>query len=60
MEAPHAIASLPRPFDAEHGQTYATSVFSIKGSRKRKRHEVAVAVDGESVNVYNVCIRIVL
>lgn len=54
MEAPYTIASLPKPLDAEHGAIQASPVYGIKGSRKRKRHEVAVGIDGEGVNVYNV------
>ncbi|KAI7358620.1 hypothetical protein KC354_g9641 [Hortaea werneckii] len=54
MEAPFAIASLPKPLDAEKGKVRAAPVFGIRESRKRKRHEVAVGVDGESVNVYNI------
>ncbi|KAI7233017.1 hypothetical protein KC330_g5604 [Hortaea werneckii] len=54
MEAPFAIASLPKPLDAENGKVRAAPVFGVRESRKRKRHEVAVGVDGESVNVYNI------
>ncbi|KAI7285594.1 hypothetical protein KC345_g1645 [Hortaea werneckii] len=54
MEAPFAIASLPKPLDAENGKVRAAPVFGIRESRKRKRHEVAVGIDGESVNVYNI------
>lgn len=54
IEAPYTIASLPSPLDGEHGRTYASPVVGIKESRKRKRHEVAVGIDGEGVNIYNV------
>lgn len=54
MEAPYSIASLPRPLDHDNGQTYAASVYAFKGSKKRKRHEVAIAVDGEGLSIYNV------
>ena len=54
MEAPYTIASLPKPLDAEAGAIYAAPVFSYRGLKKRKRHEVVVGVDGESLNVYNV------
>lgn len=55
MEAPYTIASLPKPLDAENGQIYATPVYSFRGLKKRKRHEVVVGVDGESLSIYNVC-----
>lgn len=54
IEAPYTIASLPSPLDNEHGRSYASPVIGLKGSRKRKRHEVAVGIDGEGVNIYNV------
>lgn len=54
MEAPYAIASLASPLDKEHGKVHAAPVHSLKASRKRKRHEVAVAVDGEGISIYNV------
>lgn len=60
MEAPYTIASLPKPLDAENGTIYAAPVFSSRGLKKRKRHEVVVGVDGESLNIYNVRSRDVL
>jgi len=54
MEGCYPIASLPSPLDAEAGRTYVSAVYHLNGSRKRKRHEVAVGIDGEVVNIYNV------
>ena len=54
MEAPYAIASLPKPLDSAHGRVQTAPAHSIRGSKKRKRHEIAVGIDGEGVNVYNV------
>ncbi|KAK1048943.1 hypothetical protein LTS16_004051 [Friedmanniomyces endolithicus] len=54
MEAPYTIASLPRPLDGEHGTIQAAPVFGIRGSKKRKRHEIVVGIDGESVDIYNI------
>ena len=54
MEAPSSIASLPRPLDSTHGRIQAAPVYGFRESRKGKRHEVAIGVDGEGVNVYNV------
>ena len=54
MEAPYTIASLAKPLDQENGRTQASPVHSIRESKKRKRHEVAVAVDGEGIFLYNV------
>ncbi|KAK0844408.1 hypothetical protein LTR03_008102 [Friedmanniomyces endolithicus] len=54
MEAPYTIASLPKPLDGEHGTIQAAPVFGIRGSKKRKRHEIVVGIDGESVDIYNI------
>lgn len=54
IEIYSTVATLPAPFDAENGRTFATPVQSLHGSRKRKRHEIVASVDGESVNIYNV------
>jgi hypothetical protein len=54
IDEPYVIASLPKPFDAQHGRIQTGQVHSLNASRKRKRHEVAVGVDGEGVNIYNV------
>jgi hypothetical protein len=54
MEAPYVIAQLPKPFDKEYGGVQAAPVYAVGAGKKRKRHEVAVGIDGESVNIYNV------
>jgi hypothetical protein len=54
VEAPYAIATLPKPLDSENGRIHTAPVFSIRQSKKRKRHELAVGIDGEGVNIYNV------
>ena len=55
IEEPYTITTLPKPLDQENGRVHPATVYSLNGSRKRKRHEIAVGVDGESVNIYNVC-----
>ncbi|KAF2138747.1 uncharacterized protein K452DRAFT_233813 [Aplosporella prunicola CBS 121167] len=54
LEAPHTLASLPKPIDALNGRTLASTVYSLSGARKRKRSEIAVAVDGDGLSIYNV------
>jgi hypothetical protein len=54
MDAPYPIATLPAPLDKEQGRIQAAPVHALKGSKKRKRHEIAVTVDGEGISVYNV------
>lgn len=52
LQAPSLIASLPRPFS--EGKCQFAEVYGLEGSKKRKRYEVAAAIDGEGVNIYNV------
>ncbi|KAJ6061918.1 uncharacterized protein N7446_006038 [Penicillium canescens] len=54
LQSPSVLAQLPRPLHASTGKTRISDVFSLADAKKRKRYEVAVAVDGEAVNIYNV------
>lgn len=54
LQPPSVLAQLPRPLHASTGKTRIGEVFRLADSKKRKRYEVAVAVDGEAVNIYNV------
>lgn len=51
----YTLAALPRPLDTAKGCYLTANVWSAaNGSKKRKRSEVAVGIDGEGVNIYNV------
>lgn len=52
--APFTLASLPAAISARDGRTHAASVCSISGTKKRKRTEIAVGLDGEGVSIYSV------
>lgn len=54
IELPHTLATLPRPIDSVNGTICSSCVHSLSGSRKRKRTEVVVGIDGEGANIYNV------
>ncbi|KAI9825919.1 MAG: hypothetical protein M1819_000438 [Sarea resinae] len=54
LDTPYTLASLPHPLNAAGGKVLVQDVFSVSGSKKRKRAEVVVAIDGESVNIYDV------
>ncbi|KAK7533469.1 hypothetical protein IWX49DRAFT_546871 [Phyllosticta citricarpa] len=54
LEAPHTLASLPKPIDPINGRTLASTVYSLSGTRKRKRSEIAVSVDGDSLSIYSI------
>ena len=60
LQSPSVLAQLPRPLHASTGKTRIGDVFSLADAKKRKRYEVAVAVDGEAVNIYNVCFLLLL
>ncbi|OJI80819.1 hypothetical protein ASPTUDRAFT_176632 [Aspergillus tubingensis CBS 134.48] len=54
LQPPSVLAHLPRPLHGSTGKTHLGEVHSLADSKKRKRHEVVVAVDGEAVNIYNI------
>ncbi|KAA8648105.1 hypothetical protein EYZ11_012232 [Aspergillus tanneri] len=54
LQPPSVLAQLPRPLHASKGKTRIGEVYGLADTKKRKRYEVAVAVDGEAVNIYNV------
>lgn len=54
LQPPSVLAQLPRPLQGVKGHTKIGEVHSLADSKRRKRYEVAVAVDGEAVNIYNV------
>lgn len=54
LQSPSILAQLPRPLHASTGKTRMGDVYSLADAKKRKRYEVAVTVDGEAVNIYNV------
>ncbi|KAF2088055.1 hypothetical protein K490DRAFT_40620 [Saccharata proteae CBS 121410] len=53
LEPSHTLASLPRPLDPVNGRTLASTICSLSSSKKRKRSEIAVAIDGEGISLYN-------
>lgn len=54
IQAPYTLAKLPLPPHASQGKTLAADVYTVAGSKKRKRSELAVAVDYEGINIYDV------
>lgn len=52
--APFTLASLPKPVSSTNGRIHAAGVCSISGIKKRKRTEIVVGLDGESVSIYSV------
>lgn len=55
LQTPYVVAPLPKPIDRSNGRYVVGNVYGgVPGSKKRKRSELAVGVDGESVNLYDV------
>ena len=48
------LTSIPAPTDVKEGQILITSVYGIIQSRKRKRSEVVMAIDGEVLSILKV------
>ena len=55
LQNPYVVASLPRPIDRSNGRYVVGEVYGgVPGSKKRKRSELAVGIDGEGINLYDV------
>ncbi|ROT38072.1 hypothetical protein SODALDRAFT_296578 [Sodiomyces alkalinus F11] len=55
IHKPDVLATLPRPLGQSKGRYHAGEVYVQQpGSKKRKRLEVAVGVDGEAANIYHI------
>jgi len=53
IKQPVVLARLPRPL-LENSQHKYGPVYGLTAGQKRKRHEVSIAIDGNSVNLYEV------
>jgi hypothetical protein len=53
IESVYTLASLPTPLDSKNGQIRASTVTCLTRGKKRKRAEIAVAIDGEGLNLYS-------
>ena len=53
-QTPALLAQLPQPLFESGGQIQFGPCYGLTGSRKRKRFEIAAAVDGETLNIYDV------
>jgi len=55
LQSPYIVASLPRPIDHKRGRYVVGDVYGgAPGAKKRKRSELAVGIDGEGLNLYDV------
>ncbi len=51
---PTVLAQLPQSLLGTEGRTQFGPCYGLTGSRKRKRPEIAAAIDGETLNIYDV------
>ena len=57
IQKPYVLASLPRSLAQVDGKSVVGEVFGQRpGLKRRRRAEVAVGIDGESANIYDVCL----
>ncbi|KIV99483.1 uncharacterized protein PV09_08903 [Verruconis gallopava] len=54
IESVYTLSALPAPLDSHNGRITASVVTSLVRGKKRKRSEIAAAIDGEGVNLYTV------
>ena len=53
-ETPRVLAKLPRPLFGNISQIRWGPCHRLRKGRKRKRIEIAVGIDGEALNIYDV------
>lgn len=56
IQKPYVLTSLPRPLNQQGDSSYQVGDVwgQQQGSKKRKRSELAVGIDGEALNLYDV------
>lgn len=54
IQKPYTLAEIPRDITGASGNILSGDVFAVTGSKKRKRTELALAIDREGVNIYDV------
>lgn len=53
-EKPYTLADIPHDPTGSEGRILVRDVNAIAGSKKRKRAEIAVSIDHQGVNIYDV------
>ena len=54
IESVYSLTTLPAPLSGKNGLITGSAVSSLSQGKKRKRSEIATAIDGESINLYSV------
>lgn len=58
IQKPYLIADIPHNLSGLPGNILATDVLAVAGYKKRKRSELALAIDGQGINIYDVSLMI--
>ncbi|KAL6721728.1 hypothetical protein ACLMJK_000833 [Lecanora helva] len=53
IQTPHTLADIPQDLTGSIGQVLASDVYSITATERKKRSELAVAIDRQGINLYN-------
>ena len=54
IQKPYLLADIPNDITGLSGNILATDVLAIAGAQKRKRSELALAIDRQGINIYDV------
>ena len=54
IQEPYILADLQQDLTGLPRNVYFTDVFAIAGSKKRKRSELALAIDRQAIDIYDV------
>ena len=55
LQSSHVLARLPNPIGTRTAKPLAADVYALAVGKKKKRPEVALAVDFEGISLYDVC-----
>lgn len=56
IQKSYLLADIQQDLTGLPGNIFATDVLAVGGSKKRKRSELALAIDHQGINIYNVSI----
>ena len=54
IQEPYLLADIQQDLTGVHGNVLVSDVLAVAGSNKRKRSELALAVDRQGINIYDV------
>ena len=54
IQKPYLLAYIPHDLTGLPENVFAADVLAVAGSKKRKRSELALAIDRQGINIYDV------